>query len=271
MANRRGEELTDEQWAIIGPLIPEPPRRDDGRGRPWKKTREVMNGVLWILRSGARWQDLPERFPPYQTFAHVARLTSQNALLMGRSSSRKKGRRVGKTKRGKGTKPMAMADSSGLLLSVYTESASLHEVTLVRETLLQGFTAERPERLIGDKAYDSDPLDAELAEAGIEMIAPHKSNRKKAPTQDGRVLRCYKRRWKVEVCFRGCKSSAGLRLASTFTRRIISASFILVASRFCSDAIYETVSSRSRTQGYAQLLHCVFNGPHSDANYERAL
>ena len=67
MANRRGEELTDEQWAIIGPLIPEPPRREDGRGRPWKDTREVMNGVLWILRSGARWQDLPERFPPYQT------------------------------------------------------------------------------------------------------------------------------------------------------------------------------------------------------------
>jgi transposase len=67
MVNRRGEELTGEQWAIIGPLIPEPPRREDGRGRPWKDTREVMNGVLWILRSGARWQDLPERFPPYQT------------------------------------------------------------------------------------------------------------------------------------------------------------------------------------------------------------
>jgi transposase len=67
MANRRGEELTDEQWALIGPLIPEPPRREDGRGRPWRETREVIKGVLWILRSGARWQDLPERFPPYQT------------------------------------------------------------------------------------------------------------------------------------------------------------------------------------------------------------
>jgi transposase len=67
MANRRGEELTDEQWAIIGPLIPDPPRREDGRGRPWRDTREVINGVLWILRSGSRWQDLPERFPPYQT------------------------------------------------------------------------------------------------------------------------------------------------------------------------------------------------------------
>jgi transposase len=67
MANRRGEELTDEQWAVIGPLIPDPPRREDGRGRPWRGTREVINGVLWILRSGSRWQDLPERFPPYQT------------------------------------------------------------------------------------------------------------------------------------------------------------------------------------------------------------
>jgi transposase len=63
----RREELTDEQWAIIAPLIPEPPRREDGRGRPWKDSREVMNGILWVLRSGARWEDLPERFPPYQT------------------------------------------------------------------------------------------------------------------------------------------------------------------------------------------------------------
>ena len=63
----RGEELTDEQWLILEPLLPELPRRSDGRGRPWRSQREVLNGVLWILRSGARWQDLPERFPPYQT------------------------------------------------------------------------------------------------------------------------------------------------------------------------------------------------------------
>jgi transposase len=52
--------------------------------------------------------------------------------------------------------------------------------------------------LIGDRAYDSDVLDRELAERGIEMIAPHKSNRVKAQTQDRRVLRRYKRRWKIE-------------------------------------------------------------------------
>lgn len=61
-------DLTDEQWAVLEPLLPEkerqPPRT---RGRPWKEPREVLNGVLWILRTGAPWQDLPERYPPYQT------------------------------------------------------------------------------------------------------------------------------------------------------------------------------------------------------------
>ena len=59
----RGEELTDEQWAVIEPHLPELPMREDGRGRPWRENREVMNGILWILRSGARWKDLPARFP----------------------------------------------------------------------------------------------------------------------------------------------------------------------------------------------------------------
>ena len=72
---------------------------------------------------------------------------------------------------------------------------------LVEDTLEKRFTEEKPERLIGDRAYDSDPLDESLEKQGIEMIAPHKSNRKKPATQDGRVLRRYKRRWKVERLF----------------------------------------------------------------------
>lgn len=93
---------------------------------------------------------------------------------------------------------MVVADNASLPLAIYAASASPHEVSLVGETLLQSFTAERPARLIGDKAYDSDPLDAELAGRGIELIAPHRRNRKKPRTQDGRKLRRYRRRWKVE-------------------------------------------------------------------------
>ena len=109
---------------------------------------------------------------------------------------------MGKTKRGKGTKlVVALADASGLPISVCAASASPHEVTLVGEVLAAGFLEERPERLIGERAYDSDPLDAGLAEEGIEMIAPHRRNRKKPKTQDGRKLRRYKRRWKIERLF----------------------------------------------------------------------
>ena len=93
---------------------------------------------------------------------------------------------------------MVVADNASLPLAVHAASASPHEVTLVRDTLEARFTGERPRRLIGDRAYDSDPLDRELAAEGVEMIAPHKSNRVKPATQDGRVLRRYRRRWKVE-------------------------------------------------------------------------
>lgn len=108
---------------------------------------------------------------------------------------------MGKTKRGKGTKIMAIADSAGLPIAIYEESATPHEVTLVRGTLESRFTADKPERLIGDKAYDSDPLDEMLKEQAIEMIAPNKENRVKGNRQDGRPLRRYKRRWKIERLF----------------------------------------------------------------------
>jgi transposase len=108
---------------------------------------------------------------------------------------------VGKTKRGKGTKLMAVADRHGLPVAVYIASASPHEVTLVADTVESRFVADCPRRLIGDKAYDSDRLDVELQQQGIELIAPHRANRCKPVTQDGRSLRRYKWRWKVERLF----------------------------------------------------------------------
>ena len=107
---------------------------------------------------------------------------------------------MGKTKRGKGTKVMAVTDAAGLVLSVTIQSASPHEVTLVEKVLAERFLEPLPEKLIGDRAYDSDPLNEKLKQKGVELIAPHRKNRKKK-TQDGRKLRRYKRRWKIERFF----------------------------------------------------------------------
>ena len=60
-------DLTDAQWETLDKLIPEPPPRKDRRGRPWKNRRAVLNGILWVLRTGAPWADVPDRYPSYQT------------------------------------------------------------------------------------------------------------------------------------------------------------------------------------------------------------
>src|SRR5688500_935508 len=60
-------DVTDAQWAILAPLLPKPRVRRDRRGRPWRDPRDVLNGILWILRTGAPWKDLPDRYPSYQT------------------------------------------------------------------------------------------------------------------------------------------------------------------------------------------------------------
>ena len=125
---------------------------------------------------------------------------------------------MGKTKRGKGTKLMALADASGLPLGVHATSASPHEVTLVEATLAASCADEEPERLIGDRAHDSDPLAEALEERGIEMIAPHRSNRKRPKTQDGRKLRRYKRRWKIERLFAWLDNCR--RLVVRYERRV---------------------------------------------------
>ena len=97
---------------------------------------------------------------------------------------------------------MAITDASGIPFAAHVESASPHEVKLVEATIDSGFIEHAPYRLVGDKAYDSDGLDIRLLfERGVEMIAPHRGGRKRPKTQDGRKLRRYRRRWKVERLF----------------------------------------------------------------------
>jgi transposase len=104
---------------------------------------------------------------------------------------------------------MVVVDGQGIPLGSTLASASPAEVKLAEETLEaikvprsgKGRPKKRSARLIGDKGYDSDPLRKRLKYLKIELIAPHRSNRKKPKTQDGRKLRRYRKRWKVERTF----------------------------------------------------------------------
>jgi transposase len=96
---------------------------------------------------------------------------------------------------------MAIADASGLPIAIRASGASTHEIKLVEDTIKARYIKKKPKRIIGDKAYDSDALDERLKQEKIELIAPHRTNRRKKVTQDGRKLRRYCRRWKVERLF----------------------------------------------------------------------
>ena len=97
---------------------------------------------------------------------------------------------------------MVVADGQGIPLACSTASASPAEVKLVEGVLIQ---VPRPEDrcipLIADRAYDSDPLRERLRHSQWDLICPHRKGRKRAPTQDGRKLRRYRRRWTIERTF----------------------------------------------------------------------
>ncbi len=59
-------EVSDQQWSLLEPIL-RPQQRPDGKGRPPADSRAVLNGVLWILGTGAQWRELPSKYPPYQT------------------------------------------------------------------------------------------------------------------------------------------------------------------------------------------------------------
>ena len=95
---------------------------------------------------------------------------------------------------------MAIADARGTPIAIGIASGPRHEAKLVEETLGQRFVRGRLLRLIGDKAFDSNILDAALRRRGIDMISPNHVTRKQQ-TQDRRKLRRYKRRWLIERVF----------------------------------------------------------------------
>jgi transposase len=104
---------------------------------------------------------------------------------------------------------MVVVDGQGVPLACHLDSASPAEVKLLEPTLdevkvqpTEEEAAPQPARLVCDKAYDSDGLRQRLLfDRDIELVCPHRKGRKREALQDGRKLRRYKRRWKVERTF----------------------------------------------------------------------
>lgn len=213
--------LTDEIRNWLLERIPDAPVNPKG-GRPPLDKAKVLGGIFWILDNGAKWKDLPRTFGAKSAVHRYFQRWVRNGVFermlrdAGRVVEERDGFRlyecfidgtfskakgggdgVGLTKAGKGVKIMVLVDAKGLPVAIETMSARPHESQLVQRLFDFMLTSATPERIIGDKAYDSDELAADLAEQGTELIAPHRSNRKHK-TQDGRPLRRYKRRWTVE-------------------------------------------------------------------------
>ncbi len=204
----------------------------------------VLNGILWILRVRAPWADLPERYPSYQTchrrFQQWVRrgvlkdilsvlaealhdegyLDLREAFIDGSFAPAKKGGAgVGTTKRGKGSKIMAITDRHGRPIAIHIDSATPHEVTLVETTLAHRLVQKMPKRLIGDNAYsptssmrssrsaasNSSRLTAATARTGHRMVA-HSAG----IDADGR--------W--NGCLRGCRTIDASSCGTNATRRI---------------------------------------------------
>ena len=104
---------------------------------------------------------------------------------------------------------MVVVDGQGVPLGNHLDSASPSEMNLLEKTIEniavpragRGRPRKNPDRIIADKGYDCDALRDRLARRGIDLIAPYRRNKKRRPRYDGRKMRRYKRRWKVERTF----------------------------------------------------------------------
>jgi transposase len=215
----RGDHLGAEIWRTLeGPpaAISEwsdllaPPARMGGEGN-------LARSVGGAARSPRRaWPARPERD------------------VCGRDlpSREKRGEGIGLTKRGKGTKAEFLVSREGIPLAAVSAPASVGETKLIEPVLEQlintGCPTLWPEIIIADKAYDSDPLRAVTASVGIQLLAPHRRNRRpESCTNDGRRMRRYRNRWRVERTF----AHAGnyRRFTTRYERLLVTANAVVNA------------------------------------------
>ncbi len=226
--------LTDAQWAVIAPLLPEQPEKQ-GKGRPHARFRDILNTILWILITGARWVDVPTgmgfgaRSTSHRwlgtwesdgTWAKIkARLIGQAHELglvdWTRSSAdgsfvagKGGGEDVQYGFKGKGITLHALVDNNGLPLSVISTGAAESEREQVEPLIEQtevlagkpGRPKKRPDAIQGDKGYDSRALRNRIRQKGIAPMIPRRSWPNRKPPK-GRPPNKPVDRWKVERSF----------------------------------------------------------------------
>jgi transposase len=212
-------DLTDAEWRIFDPFLP-----DRGeRGPLTKGKRRTVNGILWVLRTGAPWRDMPRRYGNWNSvfvrFTRWSKLGVWDAAFEilafawaacrrgachrfdnragAPTCSRKRGIRRSKlrSRGGFSTKIHLRTNAKGNPLTFDLTGGEVHET--------QGFDAlmklhdAQPAKLLGDKGYDSDEIRNDLAKRGIEPVIPPRSNRT-TPIEYDREA--YKRRNLIERC-----------------------------------------------------------------------
>ncbi len=225
--------LADAQWAFVQPFLPPPAHT----GRPRADDRRTLEGILYVLITGCRWQDLPRDYGAVTTVwqrlkrwgeegvwerlwrAALAALDLRGQLDWSMASldgsfapAKKGGDRVGLTRKGKGTKWMLVVDGNGLPVGFHLDSANRAEVRLAEQTLdtiriarPRGRPKQRPVKLVADRGYDSRDFRRALRRRGIQMCIPAKRRPATWRRQRGRPIVAkkndYRQRYTVERSF----------------------------------------------------------------------
>ena len=183
-------DLTDEQWAVLEPLFTS--KREPGKaGRPRQDARPVVEAVFGVLRTGAPYKDLPNRYPPYSSCHRWFQQWCDDGTL------KEVLHELARDLRQRG----GIDDIEAYIDGTYVPAKrGVLRRALPRRQRDEGFTEQIPSKLIADKAFDSQKLAVSLRdERNVELIAPKRSNSHRR-RQDGRALRRYKRRWKAGRC-----------------------------------------------------------------------
>ncbi|MFC4327330.1 IS5 family transposase [Streptomyces andamanensis] len=212
----RRHELTDESWAVIGPLLA-PPRM----GRPVRDRRQVVNGILWKLSTGAAWRDLPERYGPWKTvyerfrrwsadgtwdrlLAHVQQHSDavgavdwtvvcvdstavrahQHAAGARKGGQDRPGEAIGRSRGGLTTKIHLACDGQGRPLAFTVTAGNVNDCTQFEQVMARisvrrcgpGRPRTRPERVAADKGYSSTKIRTYLRRRGIKAAIPERTD-----------------------------------------------------------------------------------------------